>query len=77
MVDMTEPGMKKKSDRALDALFRKVVELGGVVTGEHGIGLAKKPWWPIAASTSVRKLHRTIKNAVDPSGILNPGKFLG
>jgi glycolate oxidase len=54
-----------------------VVELGGVITGEHGIGLAKKPWWPLAASTNVRKLHQTVKAALDPEGILNPGKFLG
>jgi glycolate oxidase len=77
MVDTQMPGAKKKCDLALDALFRKVVELGGVVTGEHGIGLAKKPWWPLATSPSVRKLHQSVKNALDPQGILNPGKFLG
>lgn len=77
MVDMNEPGAKRKCDKALDALFRKVLELGGVVTGEHGIGLAKKRWWPLAASSSVRSLHARIKGALDPEGILNPGKFLG
>jgi glycolate oxidase len=77
MVDLNQPGAKKKCDAALDALFRKVVELGGVITGEHGIGLAKKPWWPLATSTNVRKLHETVKSALDPGGILNPGKFLG
>jgi glycolate oxidase len=77
MVDMSKPAAKKKCDLALDALFRKVVELGGVVTGEHGIGLAKKPWWPLATSPSVRTLHQAVKRALDPHGILNPGKFLG
>jgi glycolate oxidase len=77
MVDLEQPGAKKKCDVALDALFRKVVDLGGVITGEHGIGLAKKPWWPLATSASVRKLHQTVKAALDPEGILNPGKFLG
>ena len=77
MVDMSKAGAKKKCDAALDALFRKVVELGGVVTGEHGIGLAKKPWWPLATSRSVRDLHQAVKRALDPDGILNPGKFLG
>ena len=76
MVDLQAPGAKRKCDKALDALFRKVIELEGVVTGEHGIGLAKKPWWTLAASASVRQLHQSIKAAVDPSGILNPGKFL-
>jgi glycolate oxidase len=77
MVDLQQPGAKRKCDKALDALFQKVIELGGVVTGEHGIGLAKEPWWPLAASREVRRLHQAIKAAVDPKGILNPGKFLG
>jgi glycolate oxidase len=77
MVDLTKPGTKRKCDHALDALFRKVLALGGVVTGEHGIGLAKKPWWPLAASKPVRELHQRVKDALDPDGILNPGKFLG
>jgi glycolate oxidase len=47
-----------------------------VVTGEHGIGLAKKPWWELAASPEVRDLHARIKNALDLKGILNPGKFV-
>jgi glycolate oxidase len=76
MADMTQPGAQKRCDRALDALFRKIIDLGGVVTGEHGIGLAKKPWWPIAAPKELRALHQTIKAALDPESILNPGKFL-
>ena len=47
------------------------------MTGEHGIGLAKKPWWPIAADESARALHQTVKTALDPLRLLNPGKFLG
>jgi glycolate oxidase len=76
MVDFNQPGAKKKCHLALDALFRKVVELGGVVTGEHGIGLAKKPWWPLAAPKPLRHLHRAVKSALDPNDLLNPGKFL-
>ena len=77
MVDLEQSGARRKCDQALDALFRKVIELGGVVTGEHGIGLAKKPWWKLAAAPEVRALHRAVKGAMDPAGILNPGKFLG
>ena len=77
MVDMAQKGAKKKCEEALDVLFRKVVELGGVVTGEHGVGLAKKRWWPIATTKAQRQLHRVVKRALDPAGILNPGKFLG
>jgi glycolate oxidase len=76
MVDYQAPGAKRRSGRCLDDLFKQVLKWGGVITGEHGIGLAKKPWWPLAASKEVRALHQTIKAALDPSGILNPGKFL-
>jgi len=76
MVDYTQPGAKRRADDALDELFQQIVAWGGSITGEHGIGLAKKPWWPIAASPAVRKLHRTVKAALDPHGILNPGKFV-
>jgi len=76
MADMNAPRSKERCEAALDDLFQFIVSIGGVVTGEHGIGLAKKPWWPLAASKEVRQLHQVIKDALDPSGILNPGKFL-
>ena len=75
MVDYTQPGSRARADAALDDLFRQVLAWGGVITGEHGIGLAKKPWWPLAANQDVRDLHRVVKRALDPRGILNPGKF--
>ena len=77
MVDDTKPEQRAKCDAALDELFRGILALGGSVTGEHGIGLAKKPWWPLAVSPESDRLHRRIKAALDPQGILNPGKFLG
>ncbi len=76
MVDLTQTGAKDRSQAALDELFTQVLAWGGAITGEHGIGLAKKPWWPMAASKEVRALHRTIKEALDPKRILNPGKFV-
>jgi glycolate oxidase len=60
----------------LDELFAQVLKWGGVITGEHGIGLAKKRWWPQATSDVARALHFQLKQALDPGGILNPGKFL-
>lgn len=75
MVDYTQPGSRARADAALDDLFRQVLAWGGVITGEHGIGLAKKAWWPLAANQDVRDLHRVVKRALDPRGILNPGKF--
>src|SRR6266404_1605404 len=71
-----DPAVREKVDRALDDLFAQVLEWGGVITGEHGIGLAKKRWWPEATSEAVRELHRKLKEIVDPHGILNPGKFI-
>ena len=71
-----DAAVREKVDRALDDLFARVLEWGGVITGEHGIGLAKKRWWPEATSEVVRELHRKLKEIVDPHGILNPGKFI-
>jgi glycolate oxidase len=76
MVDFSKPGAKQRSQDALDELFKHVLALGGAITGEHGIGLAKRRWWPLAASAAVRELHRAVKQALDPRGILNPGKFV-
>src|SRR5437764_2543336 len=68
--------VREKVERALDDLFAQVLSWGGVITGEHGIGLAKKRWWPNATSSVVRDVHRRLKQILDPNGILNPGKFL-
>lgn len=76
MVDLTQPGAQQRSEAALDDLFNQVLAWGGAITGEHGIGLAKKRWWPQAVSKEARQLHWRIKKALDPHGILNPGKFV-
>jgi glycolate oxidase len=76
MYDPAWPKVKKRTRTALDQLFRQVLAWDGVITGEHGIGLAKKPWWPLAVSPAVRRLHGKIKNCLDPKRILNPGKFV-
>ena len=71
-----DAAVRKKVEHALDDLFAWVLAWGGVITGEHGIGLAKKRWWPDATSEVGRELHRQLKQALDPHGILNPGKFV-
>lgn len=76
MVDFEKPGAREKAEAALDELFGQVLAWGGAITGEHGVGLAKRRWWPLAVSPEVRELHRRIKEVLDPRGILNPGKFL-
>jgi len=76
MVDLDQPRAARRSRAALNELFRQVLAWRGSITGEHGIGLAKLPWWPLAVSREARQLHRTVKHALDPHRILNPGKFL-
>jgi glycolate oxidase len=76
MADLARSGVKERTDRALDALFKQVLAWGGAITGEHGIGLAKLPWWHLAASPELRRLHARVKDALDPRRILNPGKFV-
>jgi glycolate oxidase len=71
-----DAAVRQKVEVALDELLAQVLAWGGVITGEHGIGLAKKRWWPEATSDVSRELHRTLKRALDPNNILNPGKFL-
>lgn len=71
-----ESTVREQVQSALDELFAQVLAWGGVITGEHGIGLAKKRWWPEATNEVSRSVHYLLKNALDPNGILNPGKFL-
>ena len=74
--DYADPKVREGVERALDELFGQVLAWGGVITGEHGIGLAKKRWWPEATTDVARQVHEQLKNVFDPHGILNPGKFL-
>ena len=76
MLNSADPAEVSRSEACLDDLFRGILDLGGAVTGEHGIGLAKLPWWTQAMSPEGRELHRRIKQGLDPKGILNPGKFV-
>src|SRR5947199_3460660 len=71
-----DPAVREKVDQALDDLFDQLLKLVSVLTVQHGIGLAKKRWWPEATSNVARELHRSLKHALDPNGILNPGKFV-
>lgn len=76
MVDFNQSNAQTRSQKVLDQLFQQILAWGGVITGEHGVGLAKKKWFPQAVNPEVLRLHYDIKSAMDPNGILNPGKFL-
>jgi glycolate oxidase len=74
---LTEPGDSLASTRA-QAAFEEILDaaiaLGGTVTGEHGVGLLKQGGLQRELSPEVLALHRAVKEALDPRGILNPGK---
>jgi glycolate oxidase len=72
-----DPEVRAHADGALDQLFTWILENGGAITGEHGVGLAKKPWIQKALGEISFATHLSLKRALDPRGILNPGKFLG
>ncbi len=74
--DYEDPSIRAQADRALDRLFTWILENQGVITGEHGVGLAKKRWFPDAVGREGVATHAAIKTALDPRGILNPGKFI-
>jgi len=76
MLDKNDSAAVKRGEAALDELFRQVLAWNGSITGEHGIGIAKQRWWPLAISPEMRELHRAVKKVLDPNGILNPGKFV-
>jgi glycolate oxidase len=52
------------------------LELGGTITGEHGVGMLKREWLGKELGPAGLRVHRSIKDALDPHGILNPGKVL-
>jgi glycolate oxidase len=65
----------KAAEKAVQLLMETVVALGGAISGEHGIGLAKTPFLRIQHSPAQVKAMQAVKLALDPNGILNPGKM--
>jgi len=71
-----DPAVREAAHGALNLLFAWVLAHGGAITGEHGVGLAKKPWIRQALGEVSLDVHHALKRALDPHHILNPGKFL-
>jgi glycolate oxidase subunit GlcD len=61
--------------RVLEEVYRKAIEMGGSLTGEHGVGITVKDYLPMQISVSEIALMKRVKEAFDPKGILNPGKI--
>jgi len=62
-------------ERAIEQLFRDVIELRGTLSGEHGIGVLKAPYLPLEQAPELITLQRDLKRVFDPQNLLNPGKI--
>jgi glycolate oxidase len=69
------PQERPRVDRALEAIMRITVELGGTITGEHGVGLSKRRFLSLEQSSAVIDCQRRLKVFFDPQVLLNPGKI--
>lgn len=76
VVDRADPESMARGRRAFDEIMALGLALGGTCTGEHGVGLLKRDWLARELGPVGLRVHRAIKNALDPQGILNPGKVL-
>jgi glycolate oxidase len=74
--DRKDPDAVARAQLAFDDILRMVAELGGTITGEHGVGLLKRPYLARQLGPQAMRLHQAIKAALDPLGLLNPGKLL-
>lgn len=75
MCDKNDPEQVEKAHHAIEEIFKITVDLGGTLSGEHGIGIAKAPFMHLAFTEEEMNLFRTIKTAFDPNNILNPHKM--
>ena len=74
MLPDREEDTRKRGAETVRKVFAKAVELGGTISGEHGVGYAKAPFLDLAIDGPTIEMMKTIKRALDPNGILNPGK---
>jgi glycolate oxidase len=74
--DLRDESMVARAQEAFGAIMRLGLDLGGTITGEHGVGLLKRDWLESELGGAALAAHRAVKNAFDPQHILNPGKVL-
>jgi glycolate oxidase len=75
MYDRSDPNQVRALKDAAREIFELACRLGGTLTGEHGIGLAKAPYMGLEHDPVALELMRTLKALFDPNHILNPGKM--
>ncbi len=71
-----DPSSEERARQAFHAVMEAAIELGGTITGEHGVGRAKKAALPAQLGPEVMALNQRVKDALDPLGLLNPGAVL-
>ena len=75
LTDERNPDEIARAHKAFGEIFDATIAMGGTITGEHGVGVAKKKYLPKLVGESGLRVMRGIKGAFDPNGILNPGKI--
>ena len=75
MLSGTDEEERRRADEAVTEIFRKTVELGGTISGEHGIGISKAPYLDMEVGPLGVSVMKRLKACFDPNGILNPGKI--
>jgi glycolate oxidase len=74
--DLVDADAMLRLNKALDASIAIALDMGGTITGEHGIGQYKLRWLSLEQPEPIRVLQRRVKELFDPAGILNPGKAI-
>ena len=74
--DAADPADTQRAHDLFDRIMQLGLDLGGTITGEHGVGYLKREWLARELDPATRALHVAVKQAIDPTGILNPGKML-
>lgn len=76
LFDKRKPEDMERVEKIAEEIFKMAVELGGVLSGEHGVGILKQPYLEMALGPVAVEVMQAIKKALDPKGILNPGKVI-
>ena len=77
MCDKRDKDEFERVERAVDELFNTTIEMGGTLSGEHGIGTAKQKWLEKETSRGTIGYSRRLRKAIDPKGLFNPSKLVG
>jgi glycolate oxidase len=75
LCDLSDPEEAERVHRAVDEIFAAALAVGGTLSGEHGIGITKRPYIVQALGQAGVTVMKAVKAALDPKGILNPGKI--